>query len=384
MSEEKSLSKGRSRNDSQVQDLHANSNNEPSFLSRIGASASGLSRSSHRRPPPASATCDLMSLHVSAPKGESSSSSSQRFSVSPAQAHRAAQQLDSSLLGIRDSFRTKTWTRHHAQDGFDQWSTSSSNSSNDRPVTHQVPRFSEPQSPSQIERAPTNEKIRTVPREQNGDIVLSDGMAVVSHLFTPTFGTDDAPSVIWEPFTSSQASDANSAWPRPGINPDTISVSTLVAPNQNSPAAQKRPVQQSAQNIMSARANTSESTLPLVHCICRSDNFEDPNVSPSFKSYGLVPDFQNLRSTSMNSKQRNRMGFVTERDGDDEEILKPWLDILDRYQDDVWGDVLPLVQEAREELQEAEDKTPGLSIPGEGPAVQRLKMVLQHMSYSRE
>lgn len=55
--------------------------------------------------------------------------------------------------------------------------------------------------------------------------------------------------------------------------------------------------------------------------------------------------------------------------------LKPWLDILDSYQDEVWGDLLPLVQLAREELESARpDDTLDVK-----PAVRRLQMLLGHL-----
>lgn len=56
--------------------------------------------------------------------------------------------------------------------------------------------------------------------------------------------------------------------------------------------------------------------------------------------------------------------------------LKPWLDILDSYQDEVWGDLLPLVQQAREELSTSNAKEGNLE---DKPAVRRLRMLLGHL-----
>jgi len=56
--------------------------------------------------------------------------------------------------------------------------------------------------------------------------------------------------------------------------------------------------------------------------------------------------------------------------------LKPWLDILDSYQDEVWGEFLPLVQQAREELKTADAKEGTLD---DKPAVRRLRMLLGHL-----
>lgn len=56
--------------------------------------------------------------------------------------------------------------------------------------------------------------------------------------------------------------------------------------------------------------------------------------------------------------------------------VQPWIDILDRYHDEVWGEMLPLVHNAREEIKAANENQTCLE---RGPAVRRLKMVLQHL-----
>ena len=56
--------------------------------------------------------------------------------------------------------------------------------------------------------------------------------------------------------------------------------------------------------------------------------------------------------------------------------LKPWLDILNTYQDEVWGDFLLLVQQAKEEL---ETTSPGEVALHDRPAVRRLRMLLGHI-----
>ena len=56
--------------------------------------------------------------------------------------------------------------------------------------------------------------------------------------------------------------------------------------------------------------------------------------------------------------------------------LKPWLDILNTYQDEVWGDFRSLVQQAKEELETA---SPGEAALDDKPAVRRLRMLLGHI-----
>ena len=57
--------------------------------------------------------------------------------------------------------------------------------------------------------------------------------------------------------------------------------------------------------------------------------------------------------------------------------LDPWLDVLMDYQDEVWGGLLPLVREARDELSNAVEK--GNAALTDCPAVRRLGMILGHI-----
>ena len=57
--------------------------------------------------------------------------------------------------------------------------------------------------------------------------------------------------------------------------------------------------------------------------------------------------------------------------------LQPWTDILNRYHDEVWGDMLSLVKEAREELKSA-NSSPG-DTSQDRPALRRLGMLLNHL-----
>ncbi|KAL9130053.1 MAG: hypothetical protein Q9217_001657 [Psora testacea] len=58
-------------------------------------------------------------------------------------------------------------------------------------------------------------------------------------------------------------------------------------------------------------------------------------------------------------------------------LIAPWNDILNRYHDEVWGDALPLVQEARQELKEAA-ATNNWSLENHS-ALRRLGMLLLHL-----
>lgn len=58
--------------------------------------------------------------------------------------------------------------------------------------------------------------------------------------------------------------------------------------------------------------------------------------------------------------------------------LQPWLDILSSYHEEVWGDMLPLVQEPRGELN---PKKTGVQDLIERPALRRLQMLLGHLDH---
>ena len=57
--------------------------------------------------------------------------------------------------------------------------------------------------------------------------------------------------------------------------------------------------------------------------------------------------------------------------------IQPWTDMLNRYHDEVWGDMLPLVKEAREELKSANSSSEGAF--HDRPALRRLGMLLKHL-----
>lgn len=60
--------------------------------------------------------------------------------------------------------------------------------------------------------------------------------------------------------------------------------------------------------------------------------------------------------------------------------LSQWLDVLNRYQDEVWGDMAPLVKDARKEIERAINSKSDES--HEGPAIRRLAMVFAHLKTS--
>lgn len=111
------------------------------------------------------------------------------------------------------------------------------------------------------------------------------------------------------------------------------------------------------------------------------DEWTNKHVSPSDveNRYRFVPGISpvwNLISSSFVPRglrcDYERESFMDPKSSE----IQPWVDILDKYHDEVWGDMLPLVQEARKELKTLNDSA---DVRQDRPAIQRLKMVLQHL-----
>ena len=105
----------------------------------------------------------------------------------------------------------------------------------------------------------------------------------------------------------------------------------------------------------------------------------DLSLAPTL--LGLIPDFGapwDLCHASSAGPNRiyERRRLLESGLGD----VQPWVDILDRYHDEVWGEMLPLVQEAREEWTAAGKSQTCLR---DGPATRRLKVVLNHLANSK-
>ncbi len=88
----------------------------------------------------------------------------------------------------------------------------------------------------------------------------------------------------------------------------------------------------------------------------------------------LIPDFNNSWSPMAQFSSRYERNSSSDPAFSD---IQPWTDILNRYHDEVWGDMLPLVREAREELKSTDRTSEGT--PHDRPALRRLGMLLKHL-----
>lgn len=97
---------------------------------------------------------------------------------------------------------------------------------------------------------------------------------------------------------------------------------------------------------------------------------------------GLVPDLG--VSAQLNNETDKRKGKDVPSKHTNSGLFdsgfgnQSWLDIINNYHDEVWGDMLPLVQEARKEVEEAQSDMQDLQ---NRPAIRRLKLLLQHLKH---
>ncbi|MCJ1388028.1 hypothetical protein MMC18_000872 [Xylographa bjoerkii] len=171
---------------------------------------------------------------------------------------------------------------------------------------------------------------------------VGDGAEVVDLLSDPSFFLDDLPdpSVDAEPFD-----DYPELW-----KPDVDRMSSYEIGN----GLTAPPVH-----------HTPSPTNPL-------------NLSPDF-DFGYSVSSKSLMTTVPVNPMNVKDGLCSRSSADSSSTnFKPWLDVLTRYQDDVWGDMLPLVKEARAELKiaSAEGGTPIV----DRPAIKRLGMILGHFN----
>lgn len=75
--------------------------------------------------------------------------------------------------------------------------------------------------------------------------------------------------------------------------------------------------------------------------------------------------------------QQVSTGSATNVEGD--EWLSNWIGVLNSYTDEVWGDMLPVVQETRAHLEEVKAGSTAI----DNKAVARLKMIIGHLEHNR-
>lgn len=298
---------------------------------RIGESASGLLKE-FTRPSPKAVTGVLSSLKTDNAKAGSSSSSTDIGESSLAL--RSSAQYEQVTLDQSESFRSNEkvgkFGRGHGQAAFGEFFAGpnglehESEFAQDGPAWNvdQQSAFSSGIGEDHLPRLQEKETWETQDENQDFTHEDNDGIAVVALLSDPAFTMDEEPN-------------------------STLDMEKARGEEQNFERLQRR-----------------KGPARFVDAL-RSSNHLD-----------LVPDFRapwDLSNASLATQKgiHERGHLLFSKLGD----VQPWIDI-DRYHDEVWGDMLPLVHEAREELKAANENQSCLQ---DGPAIRRLKMVLQHL-----
>ena len=298
---------------------------------RIRESASELIQASFQRPSPNAVTRGLASLNTETKAGSSSGSTTVCES-SPA--FRSSSQYEQATSHQGDSFRSaepgEKISRTQGQVAFDEFLARSKDFDHESEFLQEGPALSsDPQSGRWMGPAEYN-----VPRVQNTKICKTqnenqyfadqngDGAAVVALLLDPTFAADEEPRT-------------------------TLAFETDETDGQKNKRMQSR---------------NGEESIDVLH---------------TSKPLSLIPDFGPPSkpfptSLAMQKGNYQKQTFLEPGPGD----VQSWIDIIDRYHDEVWGELLPFVQESRQELKMANENKTGIQ---SGPAIQRLKMILQHL-----
>ncbi|KAI4224520.1 MAG: hypothetical protein L6R36_004612 [Xanthoria steineri] len=317
-----------------------------SFMSRIGISASGLAKESLLCPGPGTIQNELSSAEAS--KSSSSSNPAGPSAMSVSLQPYTTTHSSPPGLGTSDSahsnFRSqpppeKTQTVIHDFDSF---------------LSHQDPEQSDldqlgdssqlvtPLHPVNSDASLPEREVATPPAlggmlfDSTEDHVPNghpaDGAAVVAMLSDPSFCIDEEPhfTAEFEEFTDLKLTPANSA---------------------------STPAQRASIDI-----------CPSANPLALIPDFHGPSNKP-------VPNSLYHDSRLPDKWQAEIFVPVSHCDQDFE--LQPWIEILTKYHDEVWGDMLPLVEAARTEANASKNGDPGHG--GNFPAIRRLAMIARHM-----
>ena len=301
-------------------------------LKRIGESASGLLHGSFQRLSPSAITGALASINTNNAKaGPSSTSAGTGESSSAFRSSSHEQATPHQCKSFRSNEKDHRFDRNHGQVAFDEFLARLNQLDHGSEFVQDEPALSSnTQSVLSSRRAEAN-----LPRVQERDTwklrdgdpdfadQIHDGAAVVALLSDPAFTVDEEPS------------------------------STLDSQNTRR-----------EEQVFERLQRLKRPATPV--------NALHPS-NPLF----LMPDFSapwnSTHASLAAQKGIHEKGHGLESISGD---VQPWIGILHRYHDEVWGEMLPLVQEAREEVKAANENQACFQ---SGPATRRLKMVLQHL-----
>ena len=105
------------------------------------------------------------------------------------------------------------------------------------------------------------------------------------------------------------------------------------------------------------------------------------DIAHAGNTLSLIPDFHRPPKEPLTKNSYDDSAFTktgrNKSDYDENFEVQPWIEILTTYHDEVWGDMLPLVEAAREEANAIQNGDAGRR--EDCPAIRRLAMIAGHM-----
>ena len=328
-------SKPKEKGVDRAQDQATNPNIEgsASFAKRIGNSASGILQNVFVRPSASAITETLDSLDAATSKGATSSSASMGDASSSSRAILTQETSPSSGQSmVGESFRSEQACggirADRGQQEFDKFAQASRLRDFDIAVTQtlNLPNFERPATVGDhctcvfCRMGKLHRNHKTYGPEVEPATGSNDGAAVVALLSDPAFDVDGEPRDTW-------------AVPR----------------------TDKGKAKLGSQPVEQQLYDSADPVVPM-------------------NPLDLIPDFNTSWSPVAHSSSSYEGNSSSDPAFGD---LQPWTNILNRYHDEVWGDMLPLVKEAREELKSANSSPEGTL--HDRPALRRLGMLLKHL-----
>lgn len=122
----------------------------------------------------------------------------------------------------------------------------------------------------------------------------------------------------------------------------------------------------------------SPSELQTLESFRRSQGQGQSRPQTRITSTSLIPDIDDFLSnmpaqSTATEETQLRDAVLTGLSGSED-----WVSVEERYHDEVWGFLKPVLQAAQKEIEDKEEN-PGEQTDEDGPAVARLKMILRHM-----
>ncbi|KAI9925031.1 hypothetical protein ASPWEDRAFT_45161 [Aspergillus wentii DTO 134E9] len=334
-----------------------NDSKSPSLASRIQNSAAGLARNALTTPGPSGDLAYALSTgNKAAATGSSSASSAPSTADYYAQSSTSSRAQSGSSIPA-ESFRSES-AQHQQQGGFE------------------LPPL-------------TEEEFQHV---YDGDNTLHDvssegkgkGKAVdLTHTDYSEKYHDTAPSAFstaWQHSSQPHRQQHQQPQPQPSDGSEVISLLTSKSFNPDFPPSADEPFEPIETDLLPQPLTPAE--IQMIESFRRQlpaepDTSTQQPQTHRLTSFSLVPDINSILDgaapvSTESDATALRDAVLTGLPGAAE-----WVAVEERYHDEVWGYLRPTLEAAKEEMETKQES--GEGGVEDGPAVRRLKMILQHM-----